>query len=42
MLYLCKEILYLNYSSKWNVPSRNLSSDVRCSRLTSTKVVKKE
>lgn len=30
MLYLYQEILYLNYASKWNVPSRNLSSDVRC------------
>lgn len=31
MLYLYQETLYLNYASKWNVPSRNLSSDVRCS-----------
>lgn len=29
MPHLCQEIEYLNYTSKWNVLSRNLSSDVK-------------
>lgn len=31
MPHLCQETLYLNYIFKWNLPSRNLTSDVRYS-----------